>query len=287
MIDFVINEKAGEGKTLRAKKKICRILEERGIEYAFHSTSKSKHAIELTHNLCKDGATTIVAVGGDGTVNEVLNGIDTENVKMGIIPCGSGNDFVDSVGIPLDVEKALDLILYGESKPTDFMVCDGVRGINIIGTGIDVEILERCEKSKILKGKLKYFVSLIISLIKFRFYNYRLGSKDAEKKSAMILCCGNGRKFGGGIPMCPKAVTDDGKMDFIIISKMNKLKMIKYLIKLMQGKILDQPFCAFSLEDKVTAVFDEPITIEIDGELYENLKFDISLEKGKLKLFRP
>lgn len=285
MIDFVINEKAGEGKTLKVKKKISRILEERGIEYRFHPTKRSKHAIEITRKLCEEGASTIVAVGGDGTVNEVLNGLDTDRVKMGIIPCGSGNDFVDTVGIPLDVEKALDIVLSGEAKNTDYLVCDGVRGINIIGTGIDVEILRRCENSKILKGKLKYFVSLIISLIKFRFYDYT--DANGEKKSAMLLCCGNGRKFGGGIPMCPEAVTDDGKMDYVVISKMSKIKMLKYLIKLMQGKILEQPFCAFSLEGSAKVTFDKPITVEIDGELYDNIRFDVRTEKGKLMLFRP
>lgn len=289
MIDFIVNGKAGYGRSwLRTKKLITDKLNEKGIEYRFHSTQYKRHATVLTRELCEQGATDIVAIGGDGTVNEVLNGLDVEKVNFGIIPHGSGNDFVDSVAIPHKVEEALDVILTKEAKPTDFLVCDGVRGLNIIGTGIDVEILQRCERYKIFKGKLKYFVSLIISLIKFRFYDFKLKKDDGyHDKSAMIICCCNGKKFGGGIPVCPIASADDQKMEFILVNKMNKAKMLGYLIKLMQGKLLDQPFCDHTTQDEVEAIFKNPTTIEIDGELYENLRFDIKIVKGGLKLFRP
>ena len=290
MIDFIINGKAGYGRSLiKTKNIITRILDERGIDYKFHATEYPKHATEIAKNLCENGATTIVAIGGDGTVNEVLNGIDVDKVKFGIIPHGSGNDFVDSVSIPFKVEKALEIILSGEAKPTDFLVCDGVRGLNIIGTGIDVEILQRCESYKIFKGKLKYFVSLIISLIKFRFYDFKLEQPNGNKvdKSAMIICCCNGQNFGGGIPICPIADPTDNKMEFLLVNKMNKAKMLWYLIKLMNGKLLEQPFCDHVSQDHIKAHFDHPVTIEIDGELYHDIKFDVRIEKGKLNLFRP
>lgn len=289
MIDFIVNGKAGYGRSFKKTRSIIeRLLNERGIEYAFHLTKYPKHATQIAKELCEGGATDIVAIGGDGTVNEVLNGLDVENVRFGIIPHGSGNDFVDSVGISHKVEESLKIIIDGFAKPTDFLVCDGIRGLNIIGTGIDVEILQRCENNKIFKGKLKYFISLIISLIKFRFYDFKLFTeKGAEDKSAMIICCCNGKNFGGSIPICPVAKADDGQMEFILVTKMNKAKMIGYLIKLMKGKLLQQPFCHHTTQDHVKAEFDKPITIEIDGELYHDIKFDIHIEKGKLKLFRP
>lgn len=288
MIHFIINGKAGFGKGSKAKKTISAILDEKGIEYKFHHTEYVKHATEIAKELSEGGAQTVVAIGGDGTVHEVLNGLDVEKVNFGIIPLGSGNDFVESVQIPLNVKKALEIIIEGEAKQTDFLVCDGVRGLNIIGTGIDVEILERCDRNKFLKGKLKYFVSLIISLIKFKFYDFKLKKgEESEDRSAMIVCCCNGTNFGGGIPMCPKAIPYDGEMDFIVVNKMKKSKMIGYLIKLMKGKILEQEFCDYIRQDQVEAIFDHPISIEIDGEIYHDIKFDIHIEKGKLKLFRP
>ena len=103
----------------------------------------------------------------------------------------------------------------------------------------------------------------------------------------MIICCCNGKKFGGGIPICPISKADDGIMDTLVVSKMNKAKMVGYLIKLMRGKILEQTFCEHTTFDHVEAVFDNPITIQIDGELYHDIKFDIHVEKAKLNLFRP
>ena len=287
MIDFIINEKAGNRRTARTKKTIAEILNAKNIDYRFHHTAKPKHAIEITKELCKNGATDIVAVGGDGTINEVLNGLDDLSVNFGIIPCGSGNDFIESAKIPLCTKKALDLIINGVAKPTDFLVCDGIRGINIIGTGIDVEILQRCERSKILKGKLKYFVSLLISLMKFKFYDFRLEDDPERERSGLIVCCGNGKMFGGGIPMCPEAAVDDNKMDFVVVNRMKKISIPKYLIKLMKGKILDQPFTDFVHQDHVKAIFDHPISVEIDGEIYDNINFDVHIEKGKLNLYRP
>ncbi|MBR3864513.1 MAG: diacylglycerol kinase family lipid kinase [Clostridia bacterium] len=288
MIHFIINGKSGSGMGSKVEQKISEILNARGIEHSFYRTEYPKHATELAKQLSESGAKTIVAVGGDGTIHEVLNGLDVEKVNLGIIPVGSGNDFIESVKIPLNVEKSLALIIDGEAKETDFLVCDGIRCANIVGTGIDVEILERCERNKILKGKIKYFCSLIVSLIKFKFYDFKLRKGDeTQDRSAMIVCCCNGKFFGGGIPMCPNAEPADNQMDFIIVNRMKKSKMIGYLIKLMKGKILEQEFCDYVRQDHAEAIFDHPISIEIDGEIYRDIKFDVHIEKGKLKLFRP
>ena len=330
MLDIILNGKAGNGKALNEKNKIEKLLKERNVEYRFHLTSGRKDATKIARELCLNGATDVIAMGGDGTANEVLNGLENlENVKFGIIPCGSGNDFADTVKIPLKPEKALEIILNESTKPTDYLVCDGVRGLNVIGTGIDVEILERTEKNKVLKGKIKYMVSLIISLINFKFYNFKLkfagdyeqekaqnaaynarndeaaatedngdlaektgdnaddNANDKPNRSALIVCCGNGRKIGGGIPICPEAIVDDGKMDFLIINRMKKSRIPHALIKLMKGKILTESFSDFSRVDKAVLQFEKTPAIQIDGEIYYDLNFDVHIEKGKLNLYRP
>ena len=231
---------------------------------------------------------TIVALGGDGTINEVLNGLDTEKVKFGIIPSGSGNDFIAAAGIPEDPIEATDLILNCEAKPTDYMVCGGVRGLNIIGTGIDVDILNRCKKSKILRGKLQYVISLIISLILFKFYKFRIcKGEEKTEKEALIACVGNGNRFGGGIRMCPEAKIDDGELDFVIAGKLKKRKIPHAFVKLMQGKILEQDFTSFERCEHVRLEFDKPVTIQVDGELYDGLDFDLSIVKSGIKIYRP
>lgn len=330
MLDFIVNVKAGNGKALAQKSKIEKLLLSHGVKHRFHETTAPKSAIEITKNLCENGATDVIAVGGDGTANEVLNGLNVSTTNFGIIPCGSGNDFAATVGIPKNTEKALDIILSGKTKPTDFFVCDGVRGLNAVGTGIDVDILERTAKNKILKGKIKYFASLIVSLMKFDFCEFKLkkcgdftGSEqnenqtsvfaaaatdicdsepeksdrlgtaekgnflNGEKRSALIACCGNGTRIGGGISVCPEARVDDGKLDFIIVNSMKRSRIPGALVKLMQGKILSLNECEFKRVDEAVLSFDKKPPVQIDGEIYYDLEFDVHVEKGKLKLFRP
>lgn len=288
MLHFIVNPKANRGRITKKVTSLEKLLHEKQVEYAIHYTTAKGVATELARQFSSEPNSTIVAVGGDGTVNEVLNGLNVENAKFGIIPSGTGNDFITAAGIPTDVEKALDLILNGEAKPTDFMVCDGVRGMNIIGTGIDVDILKRCKKSKILKGKLQYLVSLIISLIKFKFYKFNI-EKNGEQVATegLIVAVGNGSQFGGGIKMCPKAIIDDGILDFVIAGKLKKSRIPGAFIKLMQGKILEQDFTSFKQRERVKITFDKPVTIQIDGELYDGIDFDVSVVKGGISVFRP
>ena len=288
-MDIIINPKANGGKAVITLDKVRHILAERNVGFNVWKTAEPKDATKIAAELSEKGSDLIVAMGGDGTINEVLNGIDAQKTTMGIIPCGSGNDFVASANIPTDVEKAVEILLTATPKPTDYMVCGGVRGLNMIGTGIDVDILKRCKKSKILRGKLQYLVSLVISLIKFKFYKFGVVGNDGIKKEkeALIACVGNGTRFGGGIRMCPKAKIDDGKLDFVIAGKLKKIKIPRAFLKLMKGKILEQDFTSFSLEEKVKIEFDSPVTVQVDGELYDNLDFDLSIVKGGLKLIRP
>lgn len=287
MINIIVNPKANGKKAAKIAKKVDKYLTGKGVEHSFFYTDAPRHAIKLAEELSKT-SDTIVALGGDGTINEVLNGLDTEKVKFGIIPSGSGNDFIAAAGIPKNPIEAVDLILSGEAKPTDYMVCGGVRGLNIIGTGIDVDILKRCKKSRILRGKLQYVISLVISLIKFRFYKFYI-CKGEEKieKEALIACVGNGHRLGGGIRMCPEAKIDDGELDFVIAGKLKKRKIPHAFVKLMQGKILEQDFTSFERCEHVRLEFDKPVTIQVDGELYDGLDFDLSIVKSGIKIYRP
>lgn len=288
MIHFIINPKANRGKINKKVTVLEKLLHEKNIEYALHYTTARGVATDLAREFSKAPGSTIVAVGGDGTINEVLNGIDVNNARFGIIPSGTGNDFISCAQIPTDTEKALDLILTGEAKPTDYMLCDGIRGLNVIGTGIDVDILNRCRKSKILRGKLQYVASLIVSLIKFKFYKFFF-EKDGEKieKEGLIVAVGNGNQFGGGIKICPKALIDDGELDFVVAGKVKKRKIPGAFLKLMKGKILELDFTSFERKERVQIDFDKPVTINIDGELYDGLNFDVSVVKHGIKIFRP
>ena len=289
MLDFIINPIAG-GKHGKKTRKVVGILErclkEKGVDYRLHLTNYKGHAKTLTKTLISKKATDIIVVGGDGTLHEVVNGFTDFNVNLGLIPCGTGNDCASALGISLDPEKALDLILSQSPKFVDFMQLPNVRGINIVGTGIDVDVLKRYEKLK-RKNKFNYTTCLIKTLFSFDYTDFTAKIDDKEiPYRSFIACIANGSVYGGGIPICPVANPIDNKLNFVAVKSMPKLKIIGAFLKLKKGKILSLKEAEHCECQKVEIITDKPCTINVDGELYENMPFSVEIVSNKLKMYR-
>lgn len=290
MLDFIVNPTAGGKhgkKTAKTVEKLTAILQEKGVDFAFHCTSEKGQGTTITKELIENGATDIIVVGGDGTLHEVINGFSNfENVNMGLIPCGTGNDFADALSISLDPEKALDLILNGTPKYVDFMQMPTVRGMNVIGMGIDVQVL-KCYQSLKKKTKFGYTKCLLKTLFKFKALTFD-GTYNGETKQyhSYIAAIANGHCFGGGIPLCPIADATDGKLHYIAVKQMSKLRLIYAFIKLKQGKVLKlkQTFHDTLSEIKIDKT--KPYTVNVDGELYENIPFEVKVVSNTLKFYR-
>ena len=290
MLDFIVNPVAGGKKGRKIANTIEKIkayLKKKAIDFSMHFTHRKGGAKELTEEVIKNGATTVVAVGGDGTLHEVINGFSNfDKVAMGIIPCGTGNDFASALNLPFDVEKALDLIIDGEPKYTDFMQMPTVRGLNVIGTGIDVDVLKRYSKKK-KKNKLAYTTSLIKTLFKFNYVKF--GAEIDGKKedyTSFIACIANGNRYGGGIPICPPADPTDGQLDFVAIDQIKKLKIIGAFLKLKKGRILTLKQ-AHHITTKRVEIFPEgDYTVNVDGELYDNIPFVVEVVSNTLRVYR-
>jgi len=288
VLNFIYNPTAGKGKAQRFRSSIEEKLKELGVAYRFWETGGKRDAEAIARRLTESGEKDIIAMGGDGTVNEVLNGLyDPGAVNLGLIPCGSGNDFAAAVGIPATPEGALNVLLDCQPKYTDYMECSGVRGLNIIGTGIDIEILKRCYRAKLLKGSLNYFVSLVRALLKFDFYRFRTEFNNHSKDhNALIVCICNGKRFGGGLRICPEALQDDGLLNVVMVEDVRKWMIPGALLKLLQGRILEKAYTKHEKTEHLKVVFDQPTTIQIDGELYENLPFDVKVVSNRLRMYR-
>ena len=291
MLHFIYNPHAGKGLAQRFYAAMRPILEARGVEHSFHETHRRRESVEIARALCESTADEldIVAMGGDGTLNEVLNGlVNPSKVRLGIIPCGSGNDFASAVGIPLTPEGALDVILNGRARYTDYMECSGVRGINAIGTGIDVDILRRYARMKLLKGSAAYMASFILNLFTFKARDFQeLVDGRRIHHNALIACAANGQTFGGGIPICPHASVDDGLLDIMIVDDIPRVAYPNAFMKLLDRRILEIPTALYARRDALCVQSDAPMPIQIDGEIYEDLPFNVQLIHGKLRFYRP
>lgn len=291
MIDFIINPIAG-GKNGKRMKKAVEIiksrLNERKAEYTFHYTEKKGDAKTITEKLTANGAKIIAVVGGDGTLHEVINGFsDFDKTAMGIIPRGTGNDFAAALKIPEDPRKAVDLLIDGEPKYTDFMQMPTVRGLNIIGMGVDVDVLKRYAALK-KKTKFGYTKCLIDSLFHLKMTKFSACFNGNERDyESFIACVANGHRYGGGLAICPTADPADKKLDFVAIEQVKGLKVLKAFLKLKQGKILDMKQTFHDTLSEVKIYSEKPYTLQVDGELYENIPFEIKIVSDTLRVYRP
>ena len=266
MIFFIA--KPLKGKKAKLFGEIKARMERERIPYRFCVTGRKGEDRELAEKFSAEENATIVVVGGDGTLNGVLNGLkDPAACTLGLIPAGTGNDFAAAANIPQGI-AALDLILKGKPKETDYLAfSNGLRSLNIAGVGIDVDILLRCERMKHLHAKSKYFLSLLSSLRKYRGLPMRVTANGVTEEGNYLLAAAcNGRQFGGGIPICPPAIIDDGKLELVYV-ECPKHKLGP-LIKLMRGKVLSLPIAQY------------------DGELHETQTFEVKLIHRGLKMFR-
>ncbi len=290
MLDLILNPTAGGHsgeKILKALFEIETHLKERDVPYNVHYATVKGQTTELTKKLISDGATDLVIMGGDGTLHAAINGFhDFDKVNMGIIPCGTGNDFAYALGIPKDPVKAIDLIIDGAPKYTDFMQMPTVRGLNVIGMGIDVEVLKRYERLK-NKTKWGYTKCLIKTMFKYKAFDFIADiNQDRKDYNSFIAAVANGCVFGGGIPVCPVAKVDDGKLDFVAVKGMNKLSLINAFIQLKKGKVLQLKQAMHITTDCVKVDTKLPYTVNVDGELYDDIPFEVKIVSNTLKIYR-
>jgi len=291
MLNFIINAKGKRRKINKAVKTIENYLTRRNINFKLFLTKCKGDAKEIAKQLTASNGGDIIAVGGDGTVFDVLNGLSNFDMNLGIIPFGTGNDFCKAINIKSKkIIPALEIILKNEPKFTDFiLVNDNLRVLNIAGMGIDSDVLNRYYKAKIFKGKFGYYLSLIVSLFKFKWnkYKIKIDEKPEMQKTAMITSACNGKYFGGGMKISPLSAVDDGFLNVIIVNKIRRIRIPFAFVSFISGKILKKKFTEHILCKKMQLISDAKPLINADGEIIQSDIFNCEVVHNKLKLFRP
>ena len=277
---FIVNPAAGAGFSMRAMKLLEEKLKNRGIEYRIYETDKPGHATELAATLSgKTDVKAVVSVGGDGTAGEVAAGLTGTGKPMGIIPAGTGNDFIKSAGIPNDPEKALEILLSNEPKPTDTGTVNDQFFLNVCGTGFDVTVLDYAEAEKQkYRGLLPYFLGLLKAIFHFRNITLEVAADDYSVTGKFLVCSvANGRFIGGGIPICPKAEIDDGMLDLVLIRSRHRWQIPFYLPGLMMSRDLKFRITTHKKASWIR-ISGDSIRVNIDGEIrpMKEVKFGIN-----------
>ena len=287
MLTFIVNPAAGNGFALKIEQQVKEEMARRNLACRFHRTEKPGHATELAATAAKEmGCTGVIAIGGDGTAYEVACGLMNTGVPMGIIPAGTGNDFIKTVSIPKKPLEALDFILTHEPRPVDVGGLNDRLFLNVCGTGFDVTVLDyTLAAKKYCRGLLPYLVGLIRGIAHYKPVYVRFTvDGHTEEREVLICSIANGRYFGGGIAICPEASADDGLLDLVIAEHQPRWKLPFLVPSLLMGRIDHFSFTTHK-RCKTVELYSKGMRLNADGEVSSMDEAKFSILQGALTLY--
>lgn len=292
---FIVNKVSGNGRSLKIWNKVEKILLKKNVLYCVHFTEKPKHATLIVKELVNEKRKCIiVVVGGDGTIHEVINALIGSKTPLGIIPAGSGNDFSRGLGISLKHDKALDRILYGESKIIDIGIINSTYFCTVAGIGFDGEVAYVSNKSIYKKlfniirmGHITYIINTINVLFKFNPTDISvvIDKKFYKFQKVWLVAVANLPFYGGGLAICPDAVCTDGLFDICIVHGMNKLQFLNVLKLVIKGKHISSPSIKIIRGSELEINSSTPLRMHGDGELIGHTPVQLKIKPHKLHVF--
>ena len=286
---FIVNPIAGGGAAAEKFEKVRRFLEERQVDHGFVLTERAGESSSLAEEAYKNGERFIVAVGGDGTVNEVASALYTKpGVIMGICPFGTGNDFARVLSLPTEPEQAAEALISGSPRPVDVGLADGKLFINVAGMGFDVDVVINTERYKQrFSGMLPYLFGIIRSMTHLKSIPVKLDADGQTiEENALLLAVANGSHFGGGMAVAPNADASDGLFDVCLIKKVSLFNFLRLLPLFIKGKhIGKKPVMYFRAKRIVLQC--EAAPMQFDGELGPYAPATFEVLPGALKMMLP
>ncbi len=286
---FIVNPVAGRGKALKFISEIRGYFSGQNIKYTVKITKYPGHATEIAREYAKKGAKRIYSVGGDGTLNEVINGLADEDCSLGVIPGGSGNDFIRS--ITNDFNDIIDRTVKGSTKNIDAGMVNRRYFLNIASIGFDAQVVytaNRMKKFPLVGGRIAYTLGVFGSLFKAKSYKVDVNI-DGNKttKEILLIAIANGLYYGGGMKPVPSAKIDDGYLDVCIIDKKSFLDILRFFPKFIKGRHGDLQGVTFARCKNIEIASMGNIALNTDGEtqLTDRVKFGIA--SGKISLIIP
>ena len=282
-IYFIVNPFSGGGKTKGIGEKIQTYLDHNQFEYTVQFTEAPGHATQLAKAATSSKHSIIVAVGGDGTVNEVAAGLINSDKIMGIIPAGSGNGLAMHLGIGRDIPKAIAVLNNGLPIKIDTCELNGRPYINLAGIGFDALIAYQTANSK-TRGFLAYAWQSIRSALVYKAKKYQLliDGKSFEKE-ALIIEVANAPMFGYNFTVAPLAKLNDGLLEIVVIRKAWKWRYIMMIPRFLNGTVHKSNLVERYTAKTVSIKLNAPAPVHVDGEGYL-LKSDLSFSINPLSL---
>lgn len=285
-IKIIVNPLAGCGKAREIGFFVEKFLCERGIEYSLDSTYRPLGAISLSKKAVQGGFNLIIAVGGDGTVNEVAHGMIGSLSRLAIIPAGNKNDFAKTLCIPIsNLEEACEVAIGDAEKIVDIGNINDKYFLNGVQIGLNAELIRSQKKhSRFLRGRVGEAIRFARTITKFKSAQLKIKMGDVYKEAKTIsLTVGNGRYFNGGYNLIPHADVNDNLFDICLARYPGKAKFLFNIPKIFNGSHTKLSFFSFLKTKNLEIDFDVPVSAVYDGEhLEDKSPYKISMCKYKL-----
>ena len=294
---FIINPTAGKSDSRQKIYDMAeKLRQEHGLEVQCLLTKKQGHATEIARRLCQSGEELrFYACGGDGTVNEVANGIiGYDNAAMSVIPVGTGNDFLKNFGGDMDKFRDAENLWDGPQFPMDAIDVNGRVALTIACSGIDARVardVHKYSESPLLDGKSSYIYSLAVNFL-FKgigsHWTVELDGETIEDDFSLVSVC-NGRYYGGGFMPVAEARMDDGVLNTLVVKKVSRGAFIKFVGPYSKGQYYKFPHVARCVAPKVVRIRSEKpdIVTCLDGECITSDDVTIQLSDKRLNFFGP
>lgn len=262
---YVVNPRSGLGRKKIIEQEIRERTDSKTIDFDIIHTSRRGHAIDIATRH-KDDVDIVVAVGGDGTVNEVGSGLVGGKAALGIIPCGSGNGLARELEIPLRTASAVDVINEAEIRPIDVMYVGNHISLNVAGVGFDAYISHLFSKKRV-RGPLQYMNLIAKEFPKYKPLDYILDiDGNMYKRTAFLISFANSSQWGNNIHIAPRAKMDDGLMDVCIVSEFPNMAIPSLVISLLNQSIDTNKYDEMIRTRSVELMNTESVPGHVDGE---------------------
>ena len=287
---IIANPAASRGGAVKALVKVRKLTREHKdcCEFDFMVTEDPLHATELARTHARD-YDLVVAFGGDGTVNEVVQGLVGGNTPLAVIPYGTGNDFARSAGIPLKLDAAIDLLCQGTATPCDAGLVNERYFVNAVGIGFDGRVNYEAGKIRWLRGPLAILLAIFRTMRFWEAVPMTL-TVDGQTISGTtyLVNIGNGPFVGGGLKLTPAARIDDGKLSVCHVADIAPLKIILNFGRLKTGTIDVLPEVTQLSGSKIVVESELPMPVHADGEVLglDVHNLDLRIFPGAIRLVR-
>jgi YegS/Rv2252/BmrU family lipid kinase len=274
---YIVNPRAGRGRGARIAAELPARLAERGLSGDVLMTAGPRDAVRLAREAAAT-AGLVVAVGGDGTAHEVVNGIAESAAAFGVVPVGTGNDLALALGVPPGLGDALDVLAAGHEKRIDLARFDDAWFANSLGLGFEAQVTIEGTKVTKLRGFAVYLWAVVKALRGLRCPSLHIRADDHVREGRQLLVCvGNGPRVGGGFYLTPDARNEDGVLDLCLVGAMGRWSVLRTLPKALNGTHVSHPRVEMLRARTIEIESEDGFPFHADGEVIDTSRKRLSI----------